>query len=195
RADRRDDYRELWQLARTMMNEGTMTLDGRLSAPFLRAAVRSACFAGEARWARAFLNRYGEDLVGPEKAHILTFHRLMVAYYEGDYPRVMRGSALLRHGNPRFEVLLRILQLKATYDLGEGEDFLRMAAAFRKVMRRKTRLGKRFIEGYAAFGALAEKLGKCRFGRVGKEAVLVEEIRASQAGEKLWLLEKAEELS
>lgn len=191
RTDRREDYREVWLLARTMLEEGTLHLNGRLSESFLRAAVQTACLAGEATWAADFLDAYAEDLVGPDRDQVLALHRLMVAYYLGEYRTVLRGGAILRYGDPRFDVLLRVLQLKATYDLDQGEDFLRLAESFRKLMQRKKGLGKRFIEAYARFALLAERLGRQKFILEEHSPALLEEVRASDTTEKLWLLEKA----
>jgi hypothetical protein len=191
RNDRRDDYREVWLLARTMLEEGTLHLSGRLSESFLRAAVQTACLAGEAEWAARFLELYGDDLVGPDREQVLALHRLMVAYYLGQYTTVLRGSAILRYGDPRFDVLLRVLQLKASFDLDQGEDFLRLAESFRKLMQRKKGLGKRFLEAYGTFALLAERLGRQRFVLRKSSETLTNEIRESGTVEKLWLLEKS----
>lgn len=191
RTDLREDYHELWLLARTMLEEGTLHIEGRLSGPFLRAAVQTACLAGEAHWAKEFLDAYSKDLVGPDREQVLALHRLMVAYYLGEYRTVLRGSALLAYGKPRFDVLLRVLQLKANYDLDQGEDFMRLAESFRKLMQRKKGLGKRFTEAYVKFALLAERLGRQKFILMESSPALADEIRQSDTTEKLWLLEKA----
>lgn len=194
RPNHKEDYRELWELARTMTEEGTILLQNRLSQPFLRAAVQSACYAGEAEWARTFLDEMGQFLVGEDRSQVLAFHRLLVAYYQGDYGRVKKGSVVLEKGSARQEVLLRVLLLKTYYDLGEVEEFFRLAEAFRRLLERKGHLGQRFAEGYAAFVRFAERLGRSRFDGEKVPVDLKEEIMATFSGEKLWLLEQLERL-
>jgi hypothetical protein len=194
RADRREDYREIWLLARTMLGEGTLLLNGRLSAPFLRATVQTACLAGEAPWAQQFLEEHEGHLVGEDRAQVLALHKLMVAYHLGEYERVLRGSAILRHGDPRFDLQLRALQVKAFYDLDRIEESLRAAEGMRRLLRRKKGLSKRFAEAYAEFAGFSARLAKSQHDDREAVKIILREVRESETVEKLWLLERLAEV-
>ncbi|MEM6272740.1 MAG: hypothetical protein AAF998_25225 [Bacteroidota bacterium] len=178
------------KLARTMLAEGTLLSEGRLSIPFLRAAVQSACTAGEVDWAADFLTQYADHLVGQDRVPVRALHELMVAYHQKNYGKVLRGSALLRTGAPRFEILQRVLQIKAFYDQDRTEEALRAAETLRKLIRRKRDLGERFAQGYREFTVWVERLGKRPPATATARQDMAAAIRASEAAEMLWLLDR-----
>jgi|GEM_PF-3697809 len=191
RTDRVEDYRQCWELLKTMLEEGTLHLSGRLSEPFMRVAIRSACFAGEVDWAAQFLDHYANDLVGPERGQVLAVLRIHVLLYQGDYGKVLRKINTLRSANPRFEILLRISQLKALFALQDDEVFFRHAESFLKLLGRKKGLSDRIRAAHRAFVQLAMLKAKVLFYG-DSTGDLKERINASDASEKLWLLEGLE---
>ena len=190
RTDVREDYLRCWKMVRMMWEEGTIFLNGRLSEPFLRMAIRYACLAGEVDWGHAFLEAEQAKFVGLDRQQVLSEMQVLLSLYRGEFEQVLRQTAMLKYAKPRFEVVLRICRIKALYALDRSEDYFLAVEAFQKLLQRQGILSQRVREAHKDFVRCALKLGRSRFGG-GAAKGLADFIRRTKASEKLWLLEQA----
>lgn len=188
RANQTRNFGEVHRWCRKMEAAGTLFLEGKLTPPFFQVAVRSALRADAAAWAAEFIRRNRDRVTGTDSRELLASGRLSVWFEQGRYREVLRGVRSLKFHNPRYDVLVRVLELKARFERGDFDDVVRLAEAFRKYISRREGLGEAFFRNYQNFGLVAGKLGKLTFA--GKAAAIPQIEIPPETAEKDWLLSK-----
>lgn len=180
-------YEQLWDLMRSMQEEGTLHVHGNISAPFFLAAVRSACLAGDVKGGRSFFLAQKPFLIEAEKETMKAYCDAMISFYEGHYASAWKLLLTLRFADDRMETLLRVLQLQVAYAAGREDDFFRLGENFRRFIRSKSELGETFTRLYHGFGNAAEKLGRAKFmgSRITRNTL--KQIAEDEMAELLWL--------
>lgn len=189
-------YQQLWDLLRTMLEEGTLHMpDGRIAFQHFLAIVRAACFCGQHIWAREFLQLHGPQLI-PSEGHVeqLQYCDMLIGFHAEDYKATWH--ALLTY-HPRTEILsafTRTLQIQIAFELGKSDEFERLIAAFRRWLKRDQDLSPRSNSMLQAFTNLAERLGKGVFGTQAINSSFLNKVQSSNSAEKLWLIRKTQSL-
>lgn len=186
-AEVEEKYLRLWWLLRDMLDEGTLYSEGKITTTLFRATVRSACLAGEWKWARDFLQHHGSNFKGEEVDKQLTLFRALVEFYSGDPEKALAQTHTIRFKAVRNEIYLKVLQVMCVFEMGDEVDFFRRAEAFRKYVVKGEDFGKKFAMRNVNFVRLILRIGKSRFHGQSPLPSLEEGIAGKYVAEQYWL--------
>ncbi len=182
-----EKYLRLWWLLRDMLIEGTLYAEGKINTALFRASIRSACLAGEWKWASNFIRDHGVNLKGREVSEHLKLFQALVEFYAGNPGKALMATQAIRFKTVRNEIYLKVLQVMCAFEIGEEMEFFRRAEAFRKYVARGEDLGEKFAVRNARFVRLILRIGKSRFHQQSPLASLKQDIMGENVAEKYWL--------
>lgn len=183
-------YRQIWELIRLMVAEGTFFLEnGSVSVPFYLQAVRASCLAGEWDWASKFQEKEGKRMTGNSVADYFAYGGLYISFWRGEYSTVWHSLLTIKVEDSKLDAFLRILQVQVAYHQERIEDYFRLLENLKKFLHRHDELGDRFLSMALEFVKLAEKLGHWRFSGNQDHSEILKMMEMAQPAEKLWLLQ------
>jgi hypothetical protein len=184
---------EIFDLLKSMIREGVIYVNGKITIQYFNFCVRVACMVDDFDWAEDFIYSHEDLLVGSDRQDVFDHNLLMILFHKKEYPKILRHIDEMKFSTPVYQILQRVLKLKTLYECGESERFFLLTDAFRKfVKQRQEHVG---VAGhYLQFVRFSDLLGRIRFDRREPPVDLVDQVKAQETAEKDWLLEKIAEL-
>lgn len=191
----KNKYILIWQLLKTMLEEGTLYVKEKINANMFRATIRSACYAGQLDWAEEFLKSHGPSLKGDESIQQIELLEAMISFFRGNEFVAITKIHTIRFRTVRNETYLKTLQLMCVYQLSMDEDFFRLNEAFRKYLSYNNSMGNNFSMLFQEFNQQLHRLGKARFHGTTLPGDIEEKLKGKKAAEKMWLLQQLGKLT
>ena len=188
-------YAELYQLLRTMVEEGLIYINNKITIPYFNLGVRAACRMGEFDWVEDFIYAHEDRLIGQNATEVIDLSLLTVLHYRGEYDTVLQRIDRLRFKDPRLQVLRRMLKLQTLYESNAPNAFFQLTDAFKRFIKSRKEIGRAAFTYFSNFVSFTERLGRIKFDLKPIKKDLAKEIQDSPTAEKDWLLDKLQEIA
>lgn len=191
-------YEESMDIYEKMLSSESSILSQRdyMQLNLFRNIFLTACLVGKYEWAEEFLNKYIGVLDPQQQEDMRNYSKALLNFERRSYNEVLGNASKI---NPKFYAFkydIKILMLKAYYELNEPEPALSLADSFTHFIAKNKSVPEINKERFGHFLRFYKTLWKLSESGDGflAEKLKKEIIDSPNVISKKWLLEKAESL-
>ena len=188
----------LFELYKKMDDKHLFAADQSIDSTTLKNIITISCKVGDFKWAKEMTHKY-HDLISSENTKsVLNFNLGLIAFYENKYKTAIHYFIRVDKINPAYDINCRMLLIKSHYQLDQEYDE-RTVTIFRNTeqyVHKYKSLNSVNRSGFKNFVRVLILLYKIKFcsGKMTLERVQDKMGKMSYISDKVWLMEKIEEL-
>lgn len=194
-ASGKEQYRaEMLSIYEYRLQKGLLHQQGYLMPRDVKNIVTLAIHEKRYPWAYDFLNEHRQEIAAFGRDN--TYHSSLALYYFVQKKYRVAAQHLLQvdFKDVLYAADNKNLLLKIHYELGEEEDAYAVAKSFRDYLHRHIEIAKTKKKAYITFIAFTLQLFKCQRRELSITQLKRGIKTASNVSDKIWLLEKLEQL-
>ncbi len=186
--------REYFDLSRSALEKGLLTVDGDLSPWTYKNIVVAALRVGEYEWAEQFIKQFKSRLNEKFRSNAYSYNMGALMFYKGQYGEALRLVNQVEFTDIFYALDTRTMQIKIYYQLDEWDPMQSAIEAFKVYLRRNKTLSDNVKQLYNNFLKFIEKLSKLTKRDKPKLQELMERIdETRQVADIGWLQAKVQE--
>lgn len=152
--------REYFDLSRSALEKGLLTVDGDLSPWTYKNIVVAALRVGEFEWAEQFIKQYKAKLNEKFRSNAYNYNMGALMFYKGQFGEALRLINQVEFTDIFYVLDTRTMQIKIYYQLDEWDPMQSAIEAFKVYLRRNKTLSDNVKQLYNNFLKFVERLSK-----------------------------------
>lgn len=152
--------REYFDLSRSALEKGLLTVDGDLSPWTYKNIVVAALRVGEFEWAEQFIKQYKAKLNEKFRSNAYNYNMGALMFYKGQFGEALRLINQVEFTDIFYALDTRTMQIKIYYQLDEWDPMQSAIEAFKVYLRRNKTLSDNVKQLYNNFLKFVERLSK-----------------------------------
>lgn len=141
----------MFELYRTQLEMGLLTLDGYMSEWQYKNIVATGLLLGQSDWVYRFIHEYRETLPAEVRDNAFTYNLAYYYYATRQLDKVLELLLKVEYRDIRYYVGAKSMLLKTYYELDEGEALRALASSIKQYLKRKDILSQSRRKAFMRF--------------------------------------------